>query len=211
MSRNVGPKCRLCRRAGEKLFLKGDRCFSPKCAIERRSTPPGQHGAKANRRRRVSEHGLQMREKNRAKAIYGTVERQFRRYFDEAARKPGVTGQYLLQLLERRLDNVVYRLGFGESRSQARQLVGHRHITVNSKSVSIPSYQVQVGDVIGWTERGKKSALYKALLEDIRRKPMPKWLSLDAQAVTGKVEALPGPADMDLKIEDRMIVEFYAR
>ncbi len=209
MARYTGPVCRLCRRAGEKLFLKGARCFTPKCAIERRSAPPGQHGA--NRRRRVSEHGLQMREKNRAKAIYGVLERQFRAYFEEASSKPGVTGQYLLQLLERRLDNVVFRLGFGESRAQARQLVGHRHIAVNGRRVDIASYLVNAGDVIGWTERGKKSGAYQALVKDIHRKPMPKWLSLDAQAVTGRVESLPEPSDMDLKIEERMIVEFYAR
>ena len=209
MARYTGPKCRLCRRVGEKLFLKGERCLTPKCAIEHRTGPPGDHGAA--RRRRVSEHGLRMREKNRAKAIYGVLERQFRKYFEVASRKPGQTGQYLLQILERRLDNVIFRLGFADSRAQARQVVRHGQITVNGTKVNIPSYQVSVGEVIDWTEHAKKSKYFKALVEDIHRKPMPKWLSMDAQAVTGKVEALPEPSDMDLKIEDRMIVEYYAR
>jgi small subunit ribosomal protein S4 len=209
VARYTGPVCRLCRRAGEKLFLKGERCLTPKCAIERHSTPPGQHGA--SRRRRVSEHGVQLREKQRARAIYGVLERQFRKYFEIAKQKSGVTGQYLLQLLERRFDNVVFRLGFAESRAQARQVIRHRHLTVNGRRMDIPSYQVNVGDVIGWREKSKESDLYKVLAQEIHRKPLPKWLSVDAQAVTGRVNELPEPTDMDLKIEDRMIVEFYAR
>ena len=209
MARYTGPVCRLCRRVGEKLFLKGERCLTPKCAIERRNNPPGEHGA--NRRRRVSEHGLQLREKNRARAVYGVLERQFRNLFDEASRKSGVTGVYLLQLLERRLDNAVFRLGFAESRAQARQTVRHRHITINGRRMDVPSYRVKVGDVIGWRERSKENELYKALVADIHRKPLPSWLSLDADAVTGRVEALPDPDEIDLKIEHRMIVEFYAR
>ena len=209
MARYTGPVCRLCRRVGEKLFLKGERCLTPKCAIERRNNPPGEHGA--NRRRRVSEHGLQLREKNRARAVYGVLERQFRNYFDEASRKPGVTGVHLLQLLERRLDNAVFRLGFAESRAQARQTVRHRHITINGRRMDVPSYRVKVGDVIGWRERSKENELYKVLVADIHRKPLPSWLSLDADAVTGRVEALPDPDEIDLKIEHRMIVEFYAR
>ena len=209
MARYTGPVCRLCRRTGEKLFLKGERFLTPKCAIERRSTPPGQHGA--SRRRRVSEHGLQLREKQRAKSIYGVLERQFRSYFETASKKSGVTGQYLLQLLERRFDNVVFRLGFAESRSQARQIVRHRHLTINGRRMDIPSYQVNVGDVIGWREKSKESEPYKVLAKEVHRKPLPKWLSVDAQAITGRVEELPEPSDMDLKIEDRMIVEFYAR
>ncbi len=209
MSRNIGPVCRLCRRAGEKLFLKGDRCMTPKCAIERRNTPPGAHGA--GRRRRLSEHGMQMREKNRARAIYGITESQFRKNFDEAARKPGVTGQLLLQLLERRLDNAVCRLGFASSRAQARQLVRHGHITVNGKKLSIPSYLVNVGEVIGWVESSKALDVYKAVAGAAQRQAIPKWLILDVAAVTGKIHALPEPADMDLKIEERMIVEYYAR
>jgi len=209
LARYTGPVCRLCRRVGEKLNLKGERCLTPKCAVERRSTPPGEHGA--SRRRRVSEHGLQLREKNKARAIYGVLERQFRNYFAQAGKKQGVIGENLLQILERRLDNVVYRLGFGESRSQARQAIGHRHLHVNGRRMDIPSYLVKVGDVIEWTERAKKTEAYKLLIQDLRRKPIPDWLSLDTEAVTGKVESLPIPRDIDVKIEDRMIVEYYAR
>ncbi len=209
MARYTGPVCRLCRRAGEKLFLKGERCLTPKCAIEKRSNPPGQHGA--SRRRRVSEHGMQLKEKKRARSIYGVLERQFYSYYEEASRKSGVTGEHLLQFLERRLDNVVYRLGFAESRAQARQAIRHRHMTVNGRRVDIPSFRVKEGDVIGWTERARNTELYKIIVADLRRKPLPKWLSLDAEAVTGKVEALPEPSEMDVKVDDRMIVEFYAR
>lgn len=209
MARYTGPVCRLCRRAGEKLFLKGERCLTPKCAIEKRSNPPGQHGA--SRRRRVSEHGVQLKEKKRARSIYGVLERQFYSYYEEASQKSGVTGEHLLQFLERRLDNVVYRLGFAESRAQARQAIRHRHMTVNGRRVDIPSFRVKEGDVIGWTERARNTELYKIIVADLRRKPLPKWLSLDAEAVTGKVEALPEPSEMDVKVDDRMIVEFYAR
>ncbi len=209
MGRYTGPVCRICRRAGEKLFLKGERCLTPKCGVERRPTPPGVHGAA--RRRRVSERGIQLREKKRARAIYGVLERQFSKYFDEATRKPGVTGQYLLQLLERRLDNVVFRLGFGDSRAQARQLIGHGHITINGRKVDVPSFKVSIGDKVGWRESSKNSEYFKTLLQDLNRRPMPRWLTLDAQAVTGSVTALPEPADMDLKIDERLIVEFYAR
>jgi len=209
VARYTGPVCRLCRRTGEKLFLKGERCLTPKCAIEKRSNPPGQHGA--SRRRRVSEHGTQLKEKARARSIYGVLERQFYKYYEEATQKSGVTGEHLLQFLERRLDNVVYRLGFGESRAQARQAVRHRHITVNGRRVDVPSFRVKAGDVIGWTERARNTELYKIIVADLRRKPLPSWLSLDAEAITGKVEALPQPSDMDVKVDDRMIVEFYAR
>ncbi len=209
MARYTGPVCRLCRRTGEKLFLKGERCLTPKCAIEKRSNPPGQHGA--SRRRRVSEHGTQLKEKKRARSIYGVLEHQFYRYYEEASRKSGVTGEHLLQFLERRLDNVVYRLGFAESRAQARQAVRHRHMTVNGRRVDIPSFRVKEGDVIGWTERARNTELYKMIVADLRRKPLPKWLSIDTEAVTGKVEALPEPSEMDVKVDDRMIVEFYAR
>jgi len=209
LARYTGPVCRVCRRVGEKLFLKGERCLTPKCAFERRQNPPGEHGA--SRRRRVSEHGLQLREKKRARAIYGVLERQFRKYFDAAAKKKGVTGTYLLQLLERRLDNVVFRLGFADSRAQARQIVNHRHIRVNERRVDVPSYHVKAGDIISWRERSKESTYYKTLVEDLQRRPLPKWLTLDTQAVTGAVIGMPEPSDMDLKIEERMIVEFYAR
>lgn len=190
-------------------MLKGERCFSPKCGIERKPNPPGDHGA--SRRRRMSEHGIQLREKMRARAIYGVLERQFAKYFAIASKKPGMTGQYLLQLLERRLDNVVFRLGFADSRAQARQIVTHGLMTVNGRGVSIPSYTVKAGDVIGWRESATKTEYYKSILADKHRKPMPKWLSLDTQAMTGKVVVLPETTDMDLKIDDRLIVEFYAR
>jgi len=209
VARYTGAVCRLCRRVGEKMFLKGDRCLGAKCSFERRPTPPGDHGQ--TRRRRVSEHGIQLREKKRARSIYGVLERQFRKYFDEATKRPGVTGQYLLQLLERRLDNVAYRLGFGDSRAQARQVINHGHMTVNGRHVDIPSFLVKVGDVIGWRERSKETGYYKALVQDLQRKPLPGWLSLDAQTVTGTVNALPQAADMDQKIDERLIVEFYAR
>ncbi len=209
MARHTGPVCRACRRAGEKLFLKGERCFSPKCGVERRPTPPGQHGAA--RRRRVSEHGIQLREKMRARAIYGVLERQFAKYFGIAAKKPGVTGQYLLQLLERRLDNAVFRMGFADSRPQARQIITHGLITINGRGMNIPSYTINVGDVVGWKENAKKTGYYKALVEDLHRKPLPRWLSINAAAMSGKVNALPETADMDLKIDERRIVEFYAR
>ncbi|MBF8299185.1 MAG: ribosomal protein [Dehalococcoidia bacterium] len=209
MGRYTGPVCRICRRVGEKLFLKGDRCLTPKCEIEKRPTPPGDHGAA--RRRRVSERGVQLREKKRARAIYGVLERQFSKYFDEAARRPGVTGQYLLQLLERRLDNVAFRLGFADSRKQARQLINHGHVTVNGRKVDIASFKVSIGDKVGWRERSKNSEYYKQLLQDMNRRPMTRWLTLDAQAVIGTVTALPEPSDMDLKIDERLIVEFYAR
>lgn len=210
MARYTGPVCRLCRRTGEKLFLKGERCLTPKCAIDKRSNPPGQHGA--SRRRRVSEYGTQLKEKKRARSIYGVLERQFYKYYEEATRKSGVAGEHLLQFLERRLDNVVFRLGFAESRAQARQVIRHRHMTVNGRKVDIPSFRVKLGDVIGWSERAQKDmGLYKLIVADLRRKPLPKWLSLDVETVTGRVEALPEPTEMDVKVDDRMIVEFYAR
>lgn len=209
MARYTGPVCRICRRVGEKLFLKGERCLTPKCAFEKRQNPPGEHGA--SRRRRVSEHGIQLREKKRARAIYGVLERQFRKYFDQAVKRKEVTGTYLLQTLERRLDNVVFRLGFADSRVQARQIVNHGHITVKGRKVDIPSYLVKVGETIGWRERSKDSTYYKTLIEDLQRRPLPKWLTLNTQDVTGDVIGMPEPSDMDLKIEERMIVEFYAR
>lgn len=209
MARYTGAVCRLCRRVGEKLFLKGERCLGAKCAFERRPSPPGEQGQ--SRRRRVSEHGIQLREKKRARAIYGVLERQFRKYFDEATKRPGVTGEYLLQLLERRLDNVAYRLGFADSRGQARQLINHGHMTVNGRGVDIPSFLVRVGDVIGWKERSTQTGYYQALVKDLQRKPLPGWLLLDAKAVTGTVSELPKGEDMDLKIDERLIVEFYAR
>ena len=154
---------------------------------------------------------MQLKEKKKARAIYGVLERQFRGYYEQAGKKSGVTGQILLQTLERRLDNTVFRLGFADSRAQARQIVRHRHLTVNSRRMDIPSYQVKEGDVIAFTERAKKTEYYKSLVQDLQRRPLPAWLSLDAQEVSGKVESLPDPSEMDVRIEDRMIIEYYAR
>lgn len=208
MGRYTGPVCRLCRQVSEKLFLKGERCFSPRCAIEKRRTPPG---SRSMRRRRVSDRGIQLKEKQKARYIYGVMERQFRKYMEEAFRKPGVTGQYLLQVLERRLDNAVFRLGFAESRRQARQLVTHGHFTVNGRKTDIPSYNVRVGDLISWKEGEKQKEFFKVLTEDIPRRPVPQWLRLDPEQMTGTVVNLPGDEDVMATIDSRLIVEYYSR
>ncbi len=208
MGRYAGPVCRLCRRTGEKLFLKGDRCFTPRCAVERRRAPPGNQ---SNRRRRVSDWGTQLREKQKARYIYGIMESQFRKYMEQAFKKPGVTGQYLLELLERRLDNAVFRLGFAESRRQARQLVLHGHFTVNSRKTNIPSYLMRPGDVIAWKESHKQRDFFKALTGDIPKRPVPQWLTLDTEAMTGRVSNLPTEEDLESAIDTRLIVEFYSR
>lgn len=198
----------MCRRVGEKLFLKGERCFTPRCAIERRRTPPGNQ---SGRRRRVSDHGVQLREKQKARYIYGIMEGQFRRYMSQAFKRPGVTGQYLLELLERRLDNAVYRLGFAESRRQARQLVLHGHFTVNGRKTNIPSYMLRPEDVIAWKESHKQRDFFKALTEDIPKRPVPSWLDLDTNNMTGKVSSVPSEEDLESAIDTRLIVEFYSR
>ena len=198
----------MCRRVGEKLFLKGERCFTPRCAIERRRTPPGNQ---SGRRRRVSDHGVQLREKQKARYIYGIMEGQFRRYMAQAFKRPGVTGQYLLELLERRLDNAVYRLGFAESRRQARQLVLHGHFTVNGRKTNIPSYMLRQGDVIAWKESHKQRDFFKALTEDIPKRPVPSWLDLDTNNMTGNVSSVPSEEDLESAIDTRLIVEFYSR
>ena len=198
----------MCRRVGEKLFLKGERCFTPRCAIERRRTPPGNQ---SGRRRRVSDHGIQLREKQKARYIYGIMEGQFRRYMSQAFKRPGVTGQYLLELLERRLDNAVYRLGFAESRRQARQLVLHGHFTVNGRKTNIPSYMLRPGDVIAWKESHKQRDFFKALTEDIPKRPVPSWLDLDTNNMTGNVSSVPTEEDLESAIDTRLIVEFYSR
>ena len=208
MGRYTGPVCRLCRRVGEKLFLKGERCFSPRCAIERRRSSPGDH---LGRRRRVSDRGIQLREKQRARYIYGIMESQFRRYMEQAFKKPGVTGQYLLELLERRLDNAVFRLGFAESRRQARQLVLHGHFTVNGRKTNIPSYLLRAMDLIAWKESHKQKDFFKALTQDIPKRPVPQWLTLDTENMTGKVSSFPGEEDLESSIDTRLIVEFYSR
>ena len=211
MARYTGPVCKLCRREGEKLFLKGERCFSPKCAVERRTYPPGEHGRFSGRRSRESDYSLQLRAKQKAKRIYGVLERQFKKHYVEAERRPGLTGENLLQILEMRLDNVVYRLGFADSRRQARQIVQHGHIAVNGRATNIPSCEVKVGDFIFWDEASKKLALFQAMVKDLGSRPVPSWLELDRDAVKGRVIAKPARADIESTIDERLIVEFYSR
>ncbi|HHU33438.1 MAG: 30S ribosomal protein S4 [Zhaonellaceae bacterium] len=208
MARYKGPVCRLCRREGTKLYLKGDRCYSDKCAVDRRTYAPGQHGQS---RKKLSEYGLQLREKQKARRIYGVLEKQFRNYFVKADRQKGVTGDNLLRLLERRLDNVVYRMGFASSRPEARQLVKHSHFTVNGKKVNIPSYQVRVGEEIAVHEGSLSSEKFKELAELAAHKTPPAWLEVDAQNLKGRVVALPNREDIDLPLEEHLIVELYSR
>jgi small subunit ribosomal protein S4 len=208
MARYTGPACRICRRQGEKLMLKGARCLTPKCSVERRHAPPGQHGIA---RRRVSEYSLQLKEKQKARFVYGVLERQFRKYFAEAERRPGLSGENLLQILETRLDNAVYRLGLVESRRQARQLVQHGHITINGRRTYIPSYQVKPGDEIAWEEGSSKLVLYQAAAQDIESKVIPGWLSLDRDSLSGKVLSIPSRGEIESTIDERLIVEFYSR
>ncbi len=208
MARYTGAVCRLCRREGQKLFLKGDRCYSDKCALNRRQYAPGQHG---QGRKKLSEYGLQLREKQKAKRYYGILENQFRHYFELAEKKQGVTGENLLSILETRLDNVAFRLGFGLSRAEARQLVRHGHITVNGKKVNIPSYLVSVGDVIAVKEASKGSEKLKAVLESTSGKTVPKWLDLNKDTAEAKVIAAPARDDIDLEIAEHLIVELYSK
>lgn len=210
MARYTGPVCRLCRRTGEKLMLKGERCATPKCSLERRATPPGQRVARA-RRRKVSDYELRLREKQKARYTYGILEQQFHRLFTKAEKIPGTTGETLMQLLERRLDNVVYRLGFADSRSQARQLVRHGHLLVNGHKVDIPSFLIKPGDVISWKEKGVKTEHYQRIAEEIDSKLIPSWLSLDRQDLSGRVLTLPIPSEVDAKFDSKMIVEYYSR
>ncbi|MDR3051331.1 MAG: 30S ribosomal protein S4 [Oscillospiraceae bacterium] len=208
MARYTGSVCRLCRREGQKLFLKGERCFSAKCAVGARPTPPGQHGQA--RQRKMSEYGLQLREKQKARRAYGVLESQFHRYYEKATNMKGITGENLLQLLERRLDNVIYRLGLAASRPQARQVVRHGHILVDGKKVDIPSYLVKTGEVITLRARSQEQDHFKILREGSGR-IIPKWLTFDAQNLTGTVAALPAREDIDLSIEEHLIVELYSR
>lgn len=209
MARYTDSVCRLCRREGTKLFLKGDRCYSAKCSVTKRHTPPGQHGQA--RSRKQSEYGTQLREKQKCRRAYGVLESQFRKYFDMASNMRGVTGENMLGLLERRLDNVVYRLGLGESRAMARQIVLHGHIRVNGEKVDIASYLVKPGDVITVREGSRDMQNLKALREQGTSKTVPKWLEMDAENLTGKVVAMPQRDDIDLTIEEHLIVEFYSR
>ncbi len=208
MARYIGPICRLCRRSGDKLMLKGDRCFGPKCAVDRRAKPPGPHMAQ---RRRLSDRAIQLREKQKAKYTYGLFERQFRRFFADAEKKTGVTGDNLVVLLERRLDNVVYKLGFADSRSQARQIVLHGHILVNDQKVNIPSYMVNEGMTIKWREGSKKTEYFKILLDGIKSKTVPGWLSLDRENIVGQVVSLPSPEMVESKYELTSVIEWYSR
>lgn len=208
MGRYTGPSCRQCRRAGEKLFLKGDRCFTPRCAVERRHAPPGdQH----NRRRRASDYGIHLREKQKARQIYGVMEGQFRRYMTEAFNSPGITGLNLLRTLERRLDNIVYLLGFADSRKQARQMVRHGHFTVNGVKTDIPSFQVKAGQVIGWKASVKGSDFFRERTDGIPKRPIPPWLALNLEEMSGEVVALPADEDLTQAINSRLIVEYYSR
>ncbi|SPF38111.1 30S ribosomal subunit protein S4 [Candidatus Desulfosporosinus infrequens] len=209
MARYTGPVCRLCRREGMKLFLKGERCYTGKCAIDRRAYAPGQHGQA--RAKKPTEYGLQLREKQKARRMYGVMEKQFRHYFDEAARRKGVTGENLLTLLERRLDNVVFHLGFASSRAEARQLVNHGHFTINGKKVDIASYSVRAGEVIAVKEGSKSSPRMKQLLENLGSRTVPGWISLDANTAAGTIVALPTREDIQLPIQEHLIVEKYSR
>ncbi len=208
MARYTEAVCRQCRREGEKLFLKGARCYSDKCAMNVRPFAPGQHG---KGRKKSSEYGLQLRAKQRARRIYGVLETQFRNYFAEAERKPGQTGTNLLQLLELRLDNVVYRSGFALSRPEARQLVLHGHYTVNGKKVNIPSYSVKVGDVIAITEKSKDKEKIKAVLEATATHPAPKWINLDKAAHAAKILSVPSREEIDIPVDEQLIVELYSK
>ena len=208
MARYTGSVCRLCRREGCKLFLKGDRCYGPNCAVGKRPSIPGEHGQA--RQRKMSEYGLQLREKQKAKRAYGVLESQFHKYFENASNESGITGENLLIMLEKRLDNVVYRAGFGSSRAMARQLVRHGHILVNGKKVNIPSYLVDVNDVITIREKTAENEYFKALREGTG-KVVPKWITLDSANLKATVIAAPARDDIDLTIQENLIVELYSR
>lgn len=208
MARYTGAVCRMCRRSGEKLFLKGDRCFTPKCSVDKRPRPPGMQ---FRRRPKISDRGMQLREKQKARYSYGMLERQFRRIFAEASKQAGVTGDNLLILLERRLDNIVYRLGFSDSRNQARQIVLHGHITLNDRRTDIPSALVKEGDTIAWRKESTKSEYYKQLAQAIEAKVVPEWLSLDKKKLVGQVVSLPTPEDIEATFDGKTIVEHYSR
>lgn len=212
MARNTDAVCRMCRREGEKLFLKGSRCFTPKCAFEKRGFPPGMHGKTTSARPdRVSDYGKQLRAKQKARREYGVFERQFRRYYSEALRLRGLTGMNLLQKLETRLDNVVYRLGFASSRAQARQLVNHGHFTVNGNRADIPSYDVHADDVITVSETSKDTVYFKNLKEEAEGRTVPTWLARDVANFSGRVLRLPERSEIDGNLNEQLIVEYYSR
>ena len=207
MARYIGESCRVCRREGEKLFLKGSRCYTDKCALTRRAYAPGQHGQK---RKKQSDYGMQLREKQKAKAFYGVLESQFRKYFEEASRSKEVTGLKLLQILESRLDNVVYRLGLATSRAQARQLVRHGHFEVNGVKVNIPSYLTKVNDVIKVRESSQNDPIFQQIAEENGR-PIPSWLEADVDNKSGKIVAVPAREEIDLPVKEHLIVELYSK
>ena len=208
MGKYNGPSCRLCRRAGEKLFLKGDRCFTPRCAVERRHNPPGDV---STRRRRPTDYAVHLREKQKARQMYGVMEGQFRKYMTAAFNTPGISGLNLLRTLERRLDNVVFLLNFADSRKQARQFVNHGHFTVNGVKTDIPSYQVRIGDVIGWKESAKSSDFFKDRTDGIPKRLIPGWLAFNQDDMSGQITSLPADEDLQESINSRLIVEFYSR
>ena len=208
MARYIGAACRICRRENTKLFLKGDRCYGDRCAFERRGYPPGQHG---HRRGKLSDYGLQLREKQKVKKTYGLLEKQFRSYFEKAERQKGITGTNLLVLLERRLDNIIYRLGFASSRNQARQIVRHNHFLVNGQKVNIPSYLVKVGDKITVTEKKRTNQNILESMETVARRGVPGWLEMDKDNFTGVVKAFPSREDLTMPIQEQLIVELYSK
>lgn len=208
MARYTDASCRLCRREGVKLFLKGERCYTNKCSISKRPFAPGQHG---QGRKKLSEYGIQLREKQKARRYYGILESQFRKYFDMAVKKKGITGENLLQLLELRLDNAVYRTGFANSRPEARQLVNHGHFTVNGSKVDIPSYLIKVGDVIAVREKSMKSPKIKNISESAGGRAIPKWMESDSENMSCKIVALPSREDVDLELKESLIVELYSK
>lgn len=208
MGRYTGPVCRICRHHGMKLFLKGARCFGPKCAVERRKGTPGAHG---QARRKVTEYGVQLAEKQKVRSVYGVLERQFRKHFAEALRRPGATGSNLLAILETRLDNVVYRLGFGDSRNQAREMVRHGHFAVNGRKTDIPSALVREGDVVEVRASSKGNEYFEILKGTMATKTVPRWLSLDADNLRGRVMSVPAREDIDTQVNEQLVVEFYSR
>ncbi len=208
MARYNGPVSRLCRREGMKLYLKGAKCYTKKCPFERRPTPPGQHGI---RRRKMSEYGVQLREKQKVRRVYGVLERQFKHYFETAEARPGVTGENLLRLLETRLDNVVFRMGFASSRAQARQLVTHGHFAVNGRATNVPSYRIREGDRVNVRDGSRKGEYFKNVTDSLRGAQRPDWLSVDADKLSGSVTALPARDQMPLELNEQLVVEYYSR
>ncbi len=211
MGRYLGSACAQCRREGVKLYLKGDRCYSPKCAIEKRNYPPGPHGQSGTFRRKQSDFSTQLREKQKARRIYGVLERQFRGYFAQAAKSTGVTGAALLQYLETRFDNVVFRLGFATSRKQARQLALHGHFLINGKPVNVPSYLLKAGDTIAVVEASRASPYFQSVAKELAHRATPEWLSRDAQNLSASVLSLPSRKQIDTAVKEQLIVEYYSR